>query len=90
LGARADKLLGGSGPVPDYFVPSIVTTLCCCLPAGIGGIVFSTRARSARDAGNIPAALAAAAQARTLVLVGIVLGLVVNTIVFLSMVAGGG
>ena len=76
--------------MPDYFVPAIVSTLCCCLPAGIASIVYSSKARSNRDAGNIPAALEAAKQARMWLIIAVVAGLAVGGIYFIAMMAGGG
>jgi len=69
---------GAGTQVPDYFVPSIISTLCCCLPAGIAAIVYSSKARSARDSGNIPAALEASKQAKMWLIIAVVAGLVVG------------
>ena len=63
--------------MPDYFVPAIISTLCCCLPAGIASIVYSSKARSARDSGNIPAALEASKQAKMWLIIAVVAGVVV-------------
>jgi hypothetical protein len=74
--------------VPDYFVPAIVSTFCCCLPAGIASIVYASRARSSRDTGNIPAALEAAKQARMWLIIAVVAGLVVVGFWLLMVVVG--
>lgn len=80
---------GAGTDVPDYFVPAIASTLCCCLPAGIASIVYASKARSNRDAGNIPAALEAAKQARMWLIIAVVAGLAVGGIYFLVAVMGG-
>jgi hypothetical protein len=79
---------GAGTQVPDYFVPAIISTLCCCLPAGIASIVYSSKARSNRDMGNIPAALEAAKQARMWLIIAVVAGLAVGAIYFVIMMAG--
>lgn len=80
--------MGGQTPgagtqVPDYFVPAIFSTLCCCLPAGIASIVYASKARSNRDMGNIPAALEASKQARMWLIIAVVAGLAVGGIYLL-------
>ncbi|MDQ3389279.1 MAG: CD225/dispanin family protein, partial [Gemmatimonadota bacterium] len=29
--------------VPNYLIPSILATLCCCLPAGIVSIIYAAQ-----------------------------------------------
>jgi hypothetical protein len=90
MGGRIDQTLGGGGQVPDYFVPAIISTFCCCLPAGIASIVYASRARSNRDTGNIPAALEAAKQARMWLIIAVVAGLAVGGIYIVVGALGGG
>jgi hypothetical protein len=73
--------------VPDYFVPAIISTLCCCLPAGIASIVYSSKARTNRDAGNIPAALEASKQAKMWLIIAVVAGIAVGVIYGIAMMA---
>ena len=80
---------GAGTQVPDYFVPAIISTLCCCLPAGIASIVYSSKARSNRDMGNIPAALEASKQAKMWLIIAVVAGLAVGGIYFVAMAMGG-
>ena len=89
MGGRIDQTLGGGGQVPDYFVPAIISTFCCCLPAGIASIVYASRARSARDTGNIPAALEAAKQAKMWLIIAVVAGVAVGGIYAIAMLAAG-
>jgi hypothetical protein len=81
---------GAGTQVPDYFVQSILATLCCCLPAGIASIVYASKARSNRDSGNIPAALEASKQAKMWLIIAVVAGLAVGVIGFALSMAGGG
>jgi orotate phosphoribosyltransferase len=70
-------------------VPAIVSTLCCCLPAGIASIVYASKARSNRDMGNIPAALEASKQAKMWLIIAVVAGLAVGGIYVIAMIASG-
>ncbi len=62
--------------VPDYFVASIVVTILCCLPFGIAGIVFASKAKTLKAAGQYQEALAQANKAKIFVYLSIGLGLV--------------
>src|SRR2546423_4790465 len=82
--------MGGQPPgagvqVPDYFIPAIISTFCCCLPAGIASIVYASRARTNRDMGNIPAALEASKQAKMWLIIAVVAGLAVGGIYIIVM-----
>ena len=75
---------GASTPVhvPDYFVASILVTLFCCLPFGIAGIVFSSKAKSLQSIGDYAGALEQAKKARLFTFLALGLGLLVNLAVF--------
>jgi uncharacterized membrane protein YvbJ len=75
---------GGSiGEKPkNYLVQSILVTLCCCLPLGIVGIVFAAQVDSKWNAGDQMGAIAAADNAKKFTLIGLVLGAVLNLLVF--------
>ncbi len=47
-----------------YLILSIISTLCCCLPFGVVGIVFSAKINSAMLAGNLEEAQNNAKMAR--------------------------
>ena len=64
-----------------YLVLSIVTTLCCCLPFGIVGIVYATKINSAMNAGNYEEAQRSARTAKIWIIVAAVVGVIANIIV---------
>ena len=61
-----------------YLVLSIISTVCCCLPFGIVGIVFSVKINSALNAGNYEEAAQNAKMAKIWTIVSFVVGLVVG------------
>ena len=70
------------GKPKNYLVESILLTFCCCLPLGIVGIVFASQVDSKWNAGDHAGAIAAAENAKKFVLIGLVLGIVVNIVGF--------
>ena len=50
--------------VPNYLIPAMLTTLCCCLPLGIPAIVFAIQATGRVGAGDAPGALEASRKAK--------------------------
>lgn len=60
LGAAATA----DGPVPNYIVQAILTTLFCCIPFGIVAIVYAAQVNPKLQAGDRAGALAASAKAR--------------------------
>jgi len=50
--------------VQNYLVPSILVTVCCCVPAGIVAIVFAAQVNSKLGAGDISGAQDSARLAR--------------------------
>ncbi|HEX6160583.1 MAG TPA: CD225/dispanin family protein [Thermoanaerobaculia bacterium] len=63
--------------IPNYLVSSLFVTLCCCTPLGIVALVFSTQVNSKLIAGDIAGAQAASKNARTWMLIGVVLGILI-------------
>lgn len=51
--------------VPNYLFTGIVTTLCCCMPAGIASIVYATQANGRLETGDYVGALEKSRQAYT-------------------------
>jgi hypothetical protein len=51
-GQPAHPQTSGIKPPPDYFIWSIISTLCMCFPLGIVGIIMSERAKSAFRVGD--------------------------------------
>ena len=66
-----------------YLVLSIIYTVCCCLPFGIVGIVFSVKINSALNAGNYEEAAQNAKMAKIWTIVSFVVGLVVGILYFM-------
>ena len=66
-----------------YLVLSIISTVCCCLPFGIVGIVFSVKINSALNAGNYEEAAQNAKIAKIWTIVSFVVGLVVGILYFM-------
>ena len=64
----------------NNLIMAIFTTICCCLPFGIVGIIKATKVDSYYNAGQYQAAQAAANDAKKWSLIGIVVGLVVQII----------
>ncbi|XP_059158708.1 uncharacterized protein LOC131942798 [Physella acuta] len=70
--------------VPDYVCLSVGVLLCCCLPFGIIGLVFSINANRMRGEKKYQAAKQAASKARTFNIIGIVLGIIFTIFYILS------
>ena len=82
---------------PNYLAVAIITTILCCLPAGIVSIVYSTKVNSEYDRGNYQAAERASKNAKTWAIVSAVAAVVVFIIyiaifglAFLGAAANGG
>lgn len=69
---------GGAPPekIPNYLIPAIILTLCCCQPVAIVSIVFAAQVNSKRDRGDIAGARDASKKARLWLIISGVLALV--------------
>jgi hypothetical protein len=74
--------------VPDYLVPAILTTLCCCMPFGIAAIVYASQASTKSKAGDIEGALAAAKNASLWSWLSFGSGIIITIIYILLMAVG--
>lgn len=81
---------------PNYLIQSILLTLCCCLPGGIVALVFSVKANSMAEAGDMDAAWETAKKAKLWCWISLGVGLVVqlisilvNVVPLLAMIATG-
>ena len=71
-----------------YLILSIISTLCCCLPFGVVGIVFSAKINSAMMAGNLEEAQNNAKMARIWIIVSFAIGLLTWLIYMVLIVTG--
>lgn len=71
-----------------YLILSIISTLCCCLPFGIVGIVFSAKINSAMMAGNLEEAQNNAKMARIWIIVSFAIGILTWLIYMVLIVTG--
>jgi hypothetical protein len=56
--------------VPNYLLPAILVTVCCCLPAGIASVVFAAQANARRELGDVAGGWDAAGKAKLWAWVG--------------------
>ncbi|XP_042331060.1 synapse differentiation-inducing gene protein 1-like [Sceloporus undulatus] len=66
--------------VPSYIGLSIFNMLCCCLPLGIAALIYSCQVDTAYSSGNVNLAAQSSHMARTLNIIGIVLGVIMLSI----------
>ena len=71
-----------------YLILSIISTLCCCLPFGVVGIIFSAKINSAMLAGNLEEAQNNAKMARIWIIVSFAIGLLTWLIYMVLIVTG--
>ena len=71
-----------------YLILSIISTLCCCLPFGVVGIVFSAKINSAMLAGNLEEAQNNAKMARIWIIVSFAIGILTWLIYMILIVTG--
>jgi hypothetical protein len=74
-GGRGFAGQGGGAAAPNYLVPAILVTVCCCLPAGIASVVFAAQANARRELGDAAGAWDAAGKAKLWAWVGLGLGI---------------
>lgn len=65
-------------------------TLCCCLPFGIVGIVFSSQAITARNMGDFATAEEKIETTKKMLLIGLALGVLFNCGILLLQILVGG
>lgn len=75
-------------PPPSHLVWAILTTILCCLPAGIVSIVFAAQVNSKWQAGDHAGAMSASKNAKTWAIVSAVAG-VLAAVVLAATRTGG-
>lgn len=73
-----------TAPPPTYLGWAIAATLLCCLPAGVVSIVFAASVSSKWAAGDYQGAYRASGNARTWLIVSIVLGVIFGGFVLVN------
>ena len=71
-----------------YLIWSILVTLFCCLPLGIGSIIYATKINSAQAAGDYAGAQDAAKKCKMFSIIGAVAGGLFE-IIYIILVVGG-
>ena len=71
---------GGDVNTTLPLVLSIICLACCCLPLGIGGLIFAMNANNAKKAGDLATAQAKAKTSLILSIVGMVGGVIIGTV----------
>lgn len=72
----------------NNLILAIFTTICCCLPFGIVGIVYAAKVNSLYSMGQYQAAAEAANNAKKWSLIGIGIGLAFDVIYFILVLVG--
>lgn len=79
-------------PIPfkpdNHMELAIITTICCCLPFGIVGIVKASKVNSLYLSKQYAAAQQAADEAKKWSIISIVIGLIMNAIYVVAFIAG--
>lgn len=60
--------------IPNYMVPAILSTICCCLPFGVVAIIFASQVNSRLATGDRAGALDASNKAKLFTLIAFILG----------------
>ncbi|GAA4065143.1 MULTISPECIES: CD225/dispanin family protein [Actinomadura] len=76
-----------SSPPPNHLVWAILTTILCCLPAGVVSIVYAAQVNSKWQSGDYQGAQSASNNARTWAIVSAVVGVVVGVVYFIVTLA---
>lgn len=74
----------------NYLVESILTTIFCCLPFGIVGIVYASQVNSKFNSGDFEGAKEASKNARKWMMWSLISGIVIVLGYLLFIVAIGG
>lgn len=79
-GTKLPPLMPREPMPPTYLVWAIVATICCCMPAGVAAIVFSSQVSTRYYARDFEGARRASRQAEIWIIVSIVTGIIVNAL----------
>lgn len=76
--------------IPNYLVFAILTTIFCCLPAGVVSIIYAAQVNSKIQAGDIAGAMASSKNAKTWAMVAAGVGVAVIALYFIFIILMGG
>ncbi|MEW6131498.1 MAG: CD225/dispanin family protein [Acidobacteriota bacterium] len=76
------------GDVPNYLIWSILTTLLCCIPAGVVAIVYSSQVNSKLQVGDYAGAVDASNKAKMWCLISVGVSVAIFVIFFLLSLLG--
>ena len=65
---------------PTFMIWAILSTICCCLPAGVVAIIFSSQVSSKYFARDYEGARKASERTEMWIIASIVLGIIVNAL----------
>ncbi len=82
--SRAPVYPPGQPPIKNWFIESVLVTILCCMPLGIGGIINAASVDRLASYGDFEGARRAASRARNFVLAAVVTG-VLSTLVYVVM-----
>jgi Interferon-induced transmembrane protein len=82
--------LAAPANIPNYLVFAILTTLFCCLPAGVVSIVYAAQVNGKVAAGDIAGAMAASKNAKMWAMISAGVGVVVIVLYIIFIVVMGG
>ncbi len=85
----AGPLPGMRPNIPNYLVPAILTTICCCLPLGIPAIVFAAQVNTKLAANDYAGAQEASDKAKMWCWIAFAAGAIITVIYGLLGVFGG-
>lgn len=87
-GQNCSEVVQPAMSIKTHLTEAILVTLFCCLPFGIIAIVNASKVSGLAAAGKINEAMEASNNAKKWALIGLILGFVINVLVFLVNVAG--
>lgn len=87
--SRTSRQSGVTGSVPNYLVWAILSTLCCCLPAGIVAIVYAAQVDGKLAGGDYHGAVAASDNAKMWSWISFGASAAVGVLYFILIMAGG-
>lgn len=80
---------GGSGTVPNYLIPAILS-LFCCMPLGVVAVIFAAQVNGKVAAGDIAGAMDSSKKAKMFSFIALGLGLllIVCYVLFIVLIGG--